>query len=220
MKVYPVVHVESVPQVLRDVRTAVEHPVSGVFLIDHEADDARLVDALTEVRAHFPDVFLGVNFLRRTRREALDILRQRGVGTAVVDAIWADSADLDGPTKDLWTESERERLPMHFGGIAFKYQEPVPLAELPALGSRARKLVDVPTTSGSGTGKAADLERLRALRSGLGDHPLALASGVTPENISEYADLVTHVLVATGIAATDGGIDGDRLALLLSLVAD
>jgi hypothetical protein len=218
MKVYPVIHVETVPQVVRDARTAAEHPVDGVFLIAHDADDARLVEAFLAVRTDFPDLFLGVNFIRRTRREALEILRQRGVDSTTIDAIWADSADLDGASDEGSSAADAEG-PVHFGGIAFKYQQPVPLEELPALGERARQQIDVPTTSGFGTGEAADLERLRALRNGLGDHPLALASGVTPENVSEYADLVTHVLVATGIASGEGGIDAHKLAKLLSRVA-
>ena len=45
----------------------------------------------------------------------------------------------------------------------------------------------------------ADVEKVRTLRAGLGDHAMALASGVTPENVRIYLPYVQAFLVGTGI---------------------
>ena len=70
--------------------------------------------------------------------------------------------------------------------------------------------MDVVTTSGPATGETAEASRWR-VRAGLGDFPLALASGVTPENAATYAD-VDAFLVATGINQPGDfySIDGTR----------
>lgn len=222
MLVYPVIHVTGVEESLREVRKAARHPIDGVFLIDHDADDQRLIDTIRAVTDEFGELFVGANFIRRPIEEAVDVLVGAFDGPIPLAAIWADRVTALGPGRDPDNPAaNRVQLPeqwqgLHFGGIAFKYQAEVPFEELPALGAAARHHVDVATTSGPGTGQAADLSRLNALRDGLAGHPLALASGVTPDNVAQYADLVDHVLVATGILGQDGLIEEAKLDALLA----
>lgn len=233
VKIFPVIHVASVTQVLREMSVAVKHPVDGVFLIDHDANDARLLECIRAARSEHTNLFLGANFIRRPLLEALDILA-RAFGRAIpLDAIWADDAGLnqvtDGNARaqaEARTVSDaislrREQLGwagQYFGGVAFKYQAPVAMEFLPRLGEVAGRHVDVPTTSGPGTGQAAETSKLHALRVGLGMHPLALASGITPDNVGEYVGLVDHILVSSGITNPVGNIDEDKLARLLENV--
>jgi predicted TIM-barrel enzyme len=53
------------------------------------------------------------------------------------------------------------------------------------------------------------------MKRGLGEAPLAIASGTTPENISAYLDLATFFLVATVISRGFTEIDPNRLKALL-----
>lgn len=232
-RVYPVIHVDGIDQVLQQAGVAFGHDVAGVFLIDHDSDDARLMDCISAVRDEYPDVFLGVNFIRRSAARALEILAGRFGEDILLNAIWSDNAGLslagagvDEGAGILGAEitalaAARRRTGwqgLHFGGVAFKYQAPVPPAQLPALGRLARQYVDVPTTSGPGTGQAVDVARLRALREGLGDHPLALASGVTAANVAEFVEFVDHILVSTGINNQQDLIDETKLGELLANV--
>ena len=79
--------------------------------------------------------------------------------------------------------------------------------------------MDVVTTSGVGTGVAARVEKLRAMREGCGSVAMALASGVTPANATEYAPLVDCLMVATGISLRGDfyNIDSDLLRALLQV---
>ena len=81
----------------------------------------------------------------------------------------------------------------------------------------ASRFMDVVTTSGIATGYSADIGKISAFRRGVGDHPLALASGITPENICDYMPWVDAVLVATGINKGEDfyNIDPHRLSQLL-----
>lgn len=60
--------------------------------------------------------------------------------------------------------------------------------------------MDAVTTSGPGTGYAADIEKIRRMKQALGNTPLAIASGITPENIVNYLPHADCFLVATEIS--------------------
>jgi len=79
--------------------------------------------------------------------------------------------------------------------------------------------MDVVTTSGVATGQAADMTKITDFRRGLGQSPLAIASGITPDNAAAYAANVDCFLVATGINRTGDfyNIDPARLSALLDL---
>ena len=76
--------------------------------------------------------------------------------------------------------------------------------------------MDVVTTSGIATGNAAEISKISTFRSALPDTPIALASGITPENALNYA-MVDCFMVATGINIADDfyNIDPERLKSLI-----
>lgn len=59
--------------------------------------------------------------------------------------------------------------------------------------------MDVVTTSGPATGQAADIAKIKTMRASLGKTPLAIASGISPENISLYLGVADCFLVATSL---------------------
>lgn len=225
LKVFPVIHVTSREQALYDVTIVDRHPVNGVFLIDHDANDRRLIGCIRAVRSAFPDQFIGVNLIGRSYGQTLGILCRAFKKHIPVDAIWTDNSGLhiEKDAVGLRLIDSANRTPgwegIHFGGVAYGRQQHVPLEQLPTLGALARAHIDIPTTSGPGPGQEADIERLRALRQGLGDHPFALVGGVTPYNIRRYIGIVDHILVSTGILDGAGGIDEQKLELLLDNAA-
>lgn len=93
----------------------------------------------------------------------------------------------------------------------------------PQLGSRLDDAIPALVGPGIGdhlgTGQAADIDKVCAMREGLGDGALALASGVTPENVRAYLPYVDAFLVGTGIEASFGVIDETKLAALLRAMA-
>lgn len=76
--------------------------------------------------------------------------------------------------------------------------------------------MDVITSSGPGTGRAAPVGKTQALRRGAGNHPTALASGVSPENIDGFLPFVDAYLVASVIetASYSGVLVAERTKLL------
>lgn len=219
--VLPVIHVLDSAQALRNVAIAVGEGAPGVFLINHDFGIPRFDPIIRDVRARYPGLWLGVNFLAVTGREAFPILADLAAEGCVVDGYWADDARIDErqdaqPEADAIQAARSGWGGLYFGGTAFKKQRPV----APGLLSRAAGLaaahMDVVTTSGQATGVEAGGEKLATFRAALDHAPLALASGITPENAASYA-AADCFMVATGINH-DGDfytIDPGRLARLM-----
>ena len=107
---------------------------------------------------------------------------------------------------------------LYFGGVAFKYQRPVD--DLGAAAWIAGRYMDVVTTSGVGTGQAAHLEKIGAMKAVLGDVPLAIASGIIPENARDYLPISDCYLVATGIGDSFEELNPGRVGALVEVVHD
>ena len=225
--VLPVIHVTDVPQTVRNVRAALAEGAQGVFLINHDFPKDGLIPIIGRVREAFPSAWLGVNFLGVTGLEAFPILGELEAKGVQFDAYWADDARIEESGTE---QAEAEAITaaraqsgwtgLYFGGTAFKKQREVAAADWGRAAEAACRHMDAVTTSGVATGEAADVSKIETFREACGDHPLAVASGVTPENVHLYASLVDAILVATGINQEGDfyNIDRSRLRRLITAV--
>ena len=204
--VLPVIHVLDVGQAKHNLATVVRCGAPGAFLINHDFEISPFLPIIEECRRAYPDLWLGVNFLGVSGAKAFPILSDLGEKGVVVDAYWADDAQIDEWQKEQ-TEADsiaaiRESCGwrgMYFGGTAFKKQRPVEPSKYHEAASLATGYMDAVTTSGIATGKSAEIEKVRSFREGVKNHVLAIASGMTPENVGDYMDVADAFLVATGI---------------------
>jgi predicted TIM-barrel enzyme len=221
--VLPVIHVVNGQQALQNARVAYEAGADGVFLINHEVDGKRpltynhLLDIHNEVVQALPDWWLGLNCLDLEPHETFQHLSPQVAG------VWVDNAMIDERQaaqpeaeriKAVQTESQWSGF--YFGGVAFKYQRDV--MDVSAAAQTAVAYTDIITTSGSATGQAAPLTKIGQIRAAIGDHPLAIASGLTPENITDYLPLADCFLVATGISRSFDAFDPIRLKMFVDAV--
>ncbi len=221
--VLPVIHVLDTPLTLRNIATLTAAGAPGCFLINHDFEVERFLPIIRAVRTSQPTLWMGVNFLAVTGRDAFPVLGELEREGCRIDAYWADDARIDERSE---AQVEAEEISavraasgwtgLYLGGVAFKKQRPVDPSHHRAAASKGAGFIDVVTTSGPATGQTAEASKIGEFRAGLGDFPLALASGVTPENAATYAD-VDAFLVATGINQPGDfcNIDGTRLKDLL-----
>lgn len=216
-----VIHVEEASQALRNVAVARDHGAHGAFLINHAVPAAVLESIYRQARAAHPDWWLGLN--------RLDLTPGRAFQTLPIDAsgIWTDGLSLHLDIgmltlAELMREARDKRLDegwrgLHFGGVAFKGQpRQGALREEARIG---RRFTDVVTTSGPRTGEPPSHVKIRTIRDAIGpDAPLAVASGMTPENVGEYFHDVDAFLVATGISFTHAELDPVRVRALADLI--
>jgi len=204
--VFTVIHVETEEQALRNCEISRNANTDGTFLINHGMNPTDLLEIHHKVYQVYPDWWIGVNCLGNDPSETFQMV------TDEVAGIWVDNAMID-ENSDIQTEAEiiqkvREKSGwqgLYFGGVAFKYQRLV--TDLERASTIAMTYMDVVTTSGPGTGKAANTTKIQRMKQALGDFPLAIASGIRPDNIENYLDIADCFLVATGISRTWTGLD-------------
>jgi|TARA_B110000208_G_scaffold166782_1_gene205873 predicted TIM-barrel enzyme len=222
--VLPVIHVLDSDRTRKNVEVLLEAGAQGCFLINHDFEPEKFLPIIRDTRAAFPSLWMAVNFLAVTGKDAFPILGQLQAGGCQVDAYWADDACIDEDGANIEAkEIEAARASsgwdgLYFGGTAFKKQREVDPSRYGDAAREACPFMDVIATSGVATGQEADLGKIEIFRAAIGDHPMALASGISPDNALAYAD-VDCFMVATGINEPGNfyDIDPSRLAELMSI---
>lgn len=219
--VLPVIHHLDFDTSVEQANIAFKHGAHGVFLISHNGQDESLFAPAVEIKRSHPDRLIGLNLLGSSAAHAL--LNTEGSG---LDMVWVDAPGVTSKGVNdeaaqigrlLKRAHQEDKKPLFFGSVAFKYQPHEPAPGQAAFS--AFQLGMVPTTSGSGTGSAPDLDKIMTMRDAIGpDAPFAIASGMTPENVGEFLPYLTHFLVATGISKDVYHFDEPRLMLFVQRV--
>ena len=223
--ILPVIHVLDEASTGANIDRIVDAGLRGCFLINHDFGIDPFLPIIKAIRTRYPDFWIGLNFLAVTGLKAFPILAELGRQGTPIDAYWADDARIDERTD---SQDEAEEIAatrrdcgwdgLYFGGTAFKKQRPIDPQDHARAAAIAGGYMDVVTTSGIATGKSADIGKLDQFRRSLPDRPIALASGITPENAHDYG-MVDCFMVATGINIEDDfyTIDPARLARLVAI---
>ncbi len=216
--ILPVIHATNADQVIRNLGIVSEEKCDGAFLINHSISASELVAVYEIARQEFPLLWLGLNCLGLSANSAMNFI------PASVDGLWTDNALIVESDKlqvealeVCKTVARRNWQGLYFGGVAFKYQPAV--RNLRRVASLAASYMDVITTSGPGTGQAASIAKVQTMRSESNDAPLAIASGITPENVTDYLPYVDAFLVATGISQSFTELDRGLVRQLVANVA-
>ena len=223
----PVIHVLDTSRTADNIAKVIEGGAQGCFLINHDFEQDKLVPILRDVRGMYPSLWMGVNFLAVTGKDAFPVLGALDAEGCQIDAYWADDACINEDGHNAQAEAiatvrkDSGWDGLYFGGTAFKKQRAVDPARYADAARHACAFMDLITTSGVATGHEADVGKMDTFRRAIGDRPLALASGITPENAVRYAD-VDCFMVATGINAPGNFYDIDlvKLQTLTALCRD
>lgn len=221
--VLPVVHITDKEQAIKNAGIAKEAGSDGIFLISMQGrshDYLRFIHGI--VQEKFPGFWIGVNYLD-LRYDPIEVFANLKPN---ISGAWLDDARIREMGED---QSEASQIAqarkssgwdgLYFGGVAFKYQERIPESELREIANVATKYMDVVTTSGDGTGFAPDVSKIELMKDGVGEHPLAIASGISPDNVYKYLDIADAFLVATSLLIPNTeDFDPKKVAALVQAV--
>jgi predicted TIM-barrel enzyme len=214
-KIFPVIHHYSQELTLEQATIAHQHQVDGIFLISHRGEDNILPSLAQDIKEKYPELQIGLNFLSTHITQAVQITHDAGL-----DMVWGDycgisSQGIDATGEELikWKLSHPEMTIL--ASVAFKYQK---VDGNPSLAAYlAQQAGFLPTTSGAATGSAPSVEKIQAMSERVNGQ-LAVASGMTPENVQSFAPLLSHILVSTGVSKDDYRFDEDKLARFIAQV--
>ncbi len=209
-KVLPVIHHLDEETSLTQADLVFRENADGVFLISHEGKNEDLLAPARIIKQKYPDRTIGINLLGSDALKALEVAVETGI-----DALWTDTHGVTSEsiseqalTLSQWI-NDNPQGPLIFASVAFKYQ-----LEERNPGQAAKRVSElgmIATTSGPGTGYAPDLDKIISMKEALGSSALAVASGMTPENVHEFLPYVSHYLVATGVSIDSHHFDAARL---------
>ena len=207
IEIFPVIHINGVSQAVDQAELAYEAGANGVYLIYHHSPDTTLLlQAYNAVAKEHTFRFVGLNLLQLASAEgAFSFIYSKfksGDIQKLPDGIWADDAI---PNKDELVDLRRGnrdlKRVLYLGGVAFKYR-PTFTEDPDKAATQAENLVqfvDVVTTSGKGTGNPPSPDKIKAMKEAIGRKKLAVASGISIDNIRSYRGLFDQLLVSTSI---------------------
>ncbi len=206
----PVIHVETEDQAVRNMKIARDSRADGVFLINHHIRWSQLLSVYDWVRGSFPTFWIGINCLDLDRAMALQHAPNG------LQGLWTDSGgvtDLGVSPDFFYFENVRKSHGwngLYFGGVAHKGQLGV---VDPALAAKyAIQHIDVITTSGDRTGEPPTVAKIQAMRRAINGHPLAIASGMTVDNVERFMPYCDCFLVASSIGSSFTELDPAKTA--------
>ena len=193
---YAVIHAHDVAHGYEQALQAIDAGAHGIALIDQHCTAEEVSAIALRLKPRLPDRHrLLVNILN----EDAEVMR---IAEEIDCGIWADA--LTGTLQGCLSQGLAVDMTV-LCGFGFKYQRETDLETGYLLGL-ARQYRDTLTkrfvymTSGRATGLAPTSVWLRRLRALIGeDAPLAIASGMTPENIGAYLGQASCFLVGTAI---------------------
>jgi hypothetical protein len=196
----PVIHVLDLEQVMKNIYTCKLYGIKKFFLIGHQVEDKEVLEIANFIKQQYPDLWIGINLLGTPLQERIEM------DINPIDAMWFDETITERKTHNH----------LIFGGVDFKYQRKSYDLEIDC--KEAMKWCDVICTSGPRTGYPPMLSKIENMRSYIGDFPLAIASGVSVDNISKFVGLVDYLMVASSITDSGEIINEKKLEELVKLI--
>lgn len=216
-KVMPVIHWVDDETAMLNAKIAYEANCHGVFLIDMSGHMVTVDNAAVAIKSEFPSLIVGANRFNMLPHEAIEHDMELGLDATWSDNSWIRSDIQIKPNgfvdKTVRALASRDDF-YYFAGIAFKYQKEDP--DPAAAAMIACDLGFIATTSGSGTGSAPTVEKIKTIKDAIGtDWQLAVASGITPENAKLFVPHSDYFLVSTGISKSFYEFDPESVAELV-----
>jgi predicted TIM-barrel enzyme len=202
LKVYPVIHYYDDSTTIEQALIAKEAGADGVFLISHIGLDERLIPLAVRIKEELK-LKAGLNLLPFDSLHVANIVKANNLDMAWFDNCGVSSEGITHHGLDIKKFAEDNSSIEIFASIAFKYQKE---EKNPVLAAKiAYESKFIPTTSGSGTGFAPEVDKIKSMFEATG--LLAVASGMNNDNIDSFKNYLSYVLVSTGISKDDFHFD-------------
>lgn len=185
-------------------------PFSATHVAPHTV--ACMTRVIHEIKSRFPAVPLGVNVLRNDGMSALAVAVATGAQFIRVNVLsgarLTDQGIIQGCAYEL-LRARKELGAEHieiFADVDVKHSYPIAPVSIDQEVSDMfdRALAQGVIVSGSGTGGAVNIEKLRSVKAKAGQHPVLLGSGVTESSMAQLLVIADGAIVGTAFK-----FDGD-----------
>ncbi len=211
------IRIKDSDQVLRNVEKVLEGGADGAVLLNHGVDIHEQLRAFVAVRNEHPSLWIGLNLLGQTNKEAMELVAGQNVSGLFFDNAGYQE-NLQDPCEEVrklfeWRSENRIPQTLIFGGLGFKYKGE-PIKDISKAAEHVSPWVDSILTSGESAGFPPTIEKIKALRKGSGTQIITVGGGVTVDNALLFKPYVRCFVVATGISDSPHKLNKTKIKLL------
>ncbi|OUN85940.1 BtpA/SgcQ family protein [[Collinsella] massiliensis] len=186
----------------RELDIYVREGVDAVIVEDYFGTYGDMRRALAYIQETKPDIVYGVNCLNIDAM-GFELAMEFDAAFVQLDSVVGHVKPRDEEALAAFLELYRSRYTgCVLGGVRFKYQPVLSERSLEEDLAIARGRCDAVAVTQDATGQETSLDKIRAFRAGLGDFPLIVAAGVTPENLRESFKIADGAVVGSYLKDT------------------
>src|SRR3989344_6457699 len=213
-----------VKRALEEISLFEEEGIDGAIIENYHGSIENVLDTLEETKKRGPKLVIGVNILPNQFELAFPVAHDSGADFIQLDYVagtYNNGRRLN--VTEYTAEKEKYSDIFVLGGVWPKYYQPVKNSNLEIdllVGmTRAEDIV----VTGAGTGQETPIGKIHYFRSVLGDHPLIIGAGLTPENGYEQLSIADGAIVGSCLktnSRTENPIERTRVRELISVVKE
>ena len=171
--------------------------LDGIIVENYHGSDLDVENTLKAIRRTGTSLAIGVNILPNNWGHAFDFSHECGAGFIQVDYVAGKytKGSINGELYPLFRKRYSHIVVL--GGVHPKYYTPVPGSHLEDDLVTGKDRADAIVVTGEGTGIETPLSKIREFRSVLGEHPLIVGAGLTPETVAEQLRIADGAIVGS-----------------------
>lgn len=168
-----------------------DHGVDAVIVENYFGNYYHMVEVLKHLSANYKDKIYGVNCLNMDAM-GFELAINYGAKFIQLDSVAGHLKERDDHSFEAFMNLYRSKTDaIVFGGVRFKYQPYLSGRSLEEDLTLAKERCDAIVVTGDHTGQETDLEKIKEFRKILGEFPMIIGAGLTPDNAKvqmQYAD--------------------------------
>lgn len=212
-----------VKRALEELALFEEEEVDGAIIENYHGSVEDVVATLQETHKRKPNVVIGVNVLPNEFYQSLPLAQKYGVDFVQLDQVAGTyrSGQLDFEYYER-VKSQYPEISV-LGGVWPKYYHPIEGSDLETDLRTGIQRAEAIVVTGAGTGKETPLDKINQFREIIGEYPLVVGAGLTPDNAYDQLCISNGVIVGTSLKVdnnTYNPMDRQRVRDFMSVVKE
>ncbi len=212
-----------VKRALEELTLFEEEGVDGAIIENYHNSVEHVVATLQETSKRKLNVVIGINVLPNEFYHSLPLAQKYGADFIQLDHVAGVyiSGQIDFEHYKKIKSQHQEIIVL--GGVWPKYYQPIEGSDLEQDLRTGMRRAEAIVVTGAGTGKETPLEKIKKFKEIIGEHPLIVGAGLTPENAYEKLLISNGAIVGTTLKVRDNTynqIDRQRVKDFMSVVKE
>lgn len=184
-------------QVDRELELMLDNKVDGVLVENYYGSPKQAEQVLKYISEKYPDICYGINLLHDDAL-AFELAEKYHAKFIQLDSVAGHLEAKEDEKFQSFIDKAREKCKAFvLGGVRFKYQPYKSGRRLDEDLAIGMKRCDAIVVTGDATGQETNLEKIASFRRIIGDFPLFVGAGMTPENAREQLEIADGAVVGS-----------------------